>query len=220
MSFTDFIFVLLCIAIPPLVVAVIIWFSNIKSTIGAYFIKCLQKRKYYQAAKKMFKADICCSHDDLESIPKENLNEYIISYYSFLQDKKTTITTDKYVSVISGFAGSGVSTIEDGLLDLLPKANKTLRNKVEQYHKDNISFPFDSGLFYLFDLSMYMNVCLLIMELHDKEIIKLKDGMSISDVNFVDILLGNARDISDILADECLKKKYREKIVKEVKEEV
>lgn len=212
MSFTDFIFVLLCIAIPPLVVAVIIWFSNIKSTIGAYFIKCLQKRKYYQAAKKMFKADICCSHDDLESIPKENLNEYIISYYSFLQDKKTTITTDKYVSVISGFAGSGVSTIEDGLLDLLPKANKTLRNKVEQYHKDNISFPFDSGLFYLFDLSMYMNVCLLIIELYDRGILELKDGMSISDVNFADILLGNARDISDILADECLKKKYRKEV--------
>ncbi len=215
MSFTDFIRVLLCIDIPPLVGAVVIWFSNIESTIGAYFIKCLQKRKYYQAAKKMFKADICCSYDDLESIPKENLNEYVISYYSFLQDKKTTITTDKYVSAISGFAGSGVSTIEDDLLDLLPKANKTLCNKVEQYHKDNISFTFDSSLFGPFDLSMFMNVCLLIIELYDREIIKLKNGMSISDVNFADILLGNTKDISDILADECLKKKYREKIVKE-----
>ena len=215
MSFTDFIFVLLCIAIPLLVGAVVIWFFNIKSTIGAYFIKYLQKRKYYQAAKKMFKADIYCSHDDLESVPKENLNEYVISYYSFLQDKKTTIITDKYVSAISGFTGSGVSTIEDGLLDLLPKVNKTLRNKVEQYHKDNISFSFDSGLFYPFDLSMYMNVCLLIIELYDRGILELKDGMSISDVNFADILLGNTKDISDILADECLKKKYREKIVKE-----
>lgn len=212
MSVTDFIFILLIIIAPSIVGAVIIWFSNIKSTIGAYFIKCLQKRKYYQAAKKMFKADIYCSYDDLESVPKENLNEYVISYYSFLQDKKTTITTDKYVSAINGFAGSGVFTIEDGLLDLLPKANKTLRNKVEQYHKNNISFSFDSSLFYPFDLSMFMNVCLLIIELYDRGILELKDGMSISDVNFADILLGNTKDISDILADECLKKKYRKEV--------
>lgn len=208
MSFTD----LLCIAIPPLAAAVIIWLENIEFTTGDYFIKCLQKCKYYQAAKKMFKADIYCSYDNLESIPKENLNEYIISYYSFLQDKKTAITTDKYVSAISGFADSGVSTIEDNLLDLLPKANKTLRNKVEQYHKDNISFSFDSSLFCLFDLSVSMNVCLLIIELYDRGILELKNGTFISDVNFADILLGNTKDLSDILADECLKKKFRKEV--------
>lgn len=212
MSFTDFIFVLLCIAIPPLVVAVIIWFSNIKSTIGAYFIKCLQKRKYYQAAKKMFKADIYCSYDDLESIPKENLNEYIISYYSFLQDKKIAISTDKYISAISGIATSSASTIENKLLKLLPKANKTLRNKVKLYHKNNISFSFNSSLFDLLSLSDSMNVCLLIIELHDRGIIKLKDGMSISDINFADILLKNTKDLSDILADECLRKKYKKEV--------
>lgn len=212
MSVTDFIFILLVIIVPSLVCIVIFWFGNIKFTIGDYFIDCLQKRKYYQAAKKMFKTDIYCSYDDLESIPKENLNEYIISYYSFLQDKKIAISTDKYISAISGIATSSASTIENKLLKLLPKANKTLRNKVKLYHKNNISFSFNSSLFDFLSLSDSMNVCLLIIELYDRGIIKLKDGMSISDINFADILLKNTKDLSDILADECLRKKYRKEV--------